>query len=145
MDKNALTMIGRLIVLCFIILFFLIPVQAIAQSILTITIKELRNSQGHVLLQVFDENQKLIKEASQSIENENCVVRFVNLETGKYAFKYFHDENDDLNLNTNWVGIPKEGFGFSNNAKAIFGPPAFIKWVFEVSGNLEIVSSPQYF
>jgi len=36
-----------------------------------------------------------------------------------------HDENMDGKLDTNWVGIPTEGYGFSNDAKATLGPPSF--------------------
>jgi uncharacterized protein (DUF2141 family) len=138
-------MIKHSFTLCFIILLFIIPIGAMAQNALTIDIKGLRNDQGHVLLQLFDENEKLVKEIKQPIENKECTILLTDLETGRYGFKYFHDENDNQNLDTNWVRIPKEGFGFSNNAKANFGPPSFIKWVFELSGNKELICSPQYF
>ena len=94
---------------------------------------------------LFDEDEKSIRKIKQPIENKECAIQFTDLEAGNYGFKYFHDENDNQNLDTNWVEIPKEGFGFSNNAKATFGPPSFIKWIFELSGNKEIICSPQYF
>jgi uncharacterized protein (DUF2141 family) len=67
-----------------------------------------------------------------------------NLKPGNYAFKYFHDENDDEKLNTNFVGMPKEGFGFSNNAKGTFGIPAFEKMIFEVTQSDTIRCVPTY-
>jgi uncharacterized protein (DUF2141 family) len=137
--------ITYLFTLRFITFLFIIPMGTTAQNTLTIDIKGLRNDQGHVLLQLFDESEKSIREIKQPIENKECTILLTDLGLGRYGFKYFHDENDNQNLDTNWVGIPKEGFGFSNNAKATFGPPSFTKWVFELSGNKEIICSPQYF
>ena len=42
---------------------------------------------------------------------------------GYYAVALFHDENGDHHLNTNALGIPTEGYGFSNNPTLYFGPP----------------------
>ena len=44
---------------------------------------------------------------------------------GNYAITLFHDENNNMELDTNFLGIPKEPYGFSNNAKSPFGPPGF--------------------
>ena len=50
---------------------------------------------------------------------------FHKLAFGTYAITVFHDENNDKVLNTNFIGIPKEGVGISNNPKSRFGPPSF--------------------
>jgi uncharacterized protein (DUF2141 family) len=52
-------------------------------------------------------------------------MNFDNLAPGDYAVQLFHDENNNGKMDTNLFGIPSEGFGFSNNARASFGPPAF--------------------
>ena len=44
--------------------------------------------------------------------------------SGAYAVSVFHDENRDRNLNT-FLGIPREGFGFSRNPRVRFGAPRF--------------------
>ena len=36
-----------------------------------------------------------------------------------------HDENMNGKLDTNRLGIPTEGYGFSNGARAVLGPPSF--------------------
>jgi len=59
------------------------------------------------------------------LENESCKVVFKNVPSGTYAVSLFHDENDNGELDTNFMGIPKEDIGTSNNAPARFGPP---KW-----------------
>src|ERR1035437_1970388 len=45
-------------------------------------------------------------------------------------------------MDTNLVGKPTEGYGFSNNITGKFGPPPFKKWLFEISGNKKIVLKP---
>jgi uncharacterized protein (DUF2141 family) len=42
------------------------------------------------------------------------------------------------------MGIPKEGFGFSNNAKGTFGPPSLEKMIFEVEENMSVKCTPTY-
>jgi uncharacterized protein (DUF2141 family) len=50
---------------------------------------------------------------------------FTNIEMGTYAVCAFHDKNSDKKIGTNWIGIPNEGIGVSNNVKDRFGPPKF--------------------
>lgn len=48
-----------------------------------------------------------------------------SIPAGTYAFGVFHDENNNEQIDQNWIGIPTEGFAFSNNAMGAFGPPSF--------------------
>jgi uncharacterized protein (DUF2141 family) len=50
---------------------------------------------------------------------------FVSIPPGTYALAVIHDENRNGKLDTNWLGIPTEGYGFSNEAKALLGAPSF--------------------
>lgn len=52
-------------------------------------------------------------------------IGFLQLPPGRYAVIVFHDENDNRLLDTNFLGIPNEGYGFSNNATGLMGPPSF--------------------
>lgn len=52
-----------------------------------------------------------------------CVFR--DVPPGTYAIAAIHDANGDGDLDRNWLGIPTEGYGFSENASAIFGAPSF--------------------
>jgi uncharacterized protein (DUF2141 family) len=51
--------------------------------------------------------------------------RFEGLPHGEYALSFFHDENGNKKLDTNFIGIPNEGMAASNDAKGKFGPPRF--------------------
>ncbi len=53
------------------------------------------------------------------------VIVFENLAPGEYAVATFHDADRDGELATNFLGMPTEGYGFSNGAVGVFGPPSF--------------------
>ena len=48
-----------------------------------------------------------------------------DLPAGEYAIAIFHDENGNEELDTNWLGIPREPLGFSRARMKTFGPPGF--------------------
>jgi len=62
--------------------------------------------------------------ALRAIAGTQSVV-FTNLNPGSYAVIVFHDENDNGKLDKNFLGVPIEGYGFSNNAQGSLGPPDF--------------------
>jgi len=58
---------------------------------------------------------------------------FADVAPGRYGVSVFHDINANEKLDTSFVGIPKEPYGFGNNARGRIGPPAFEDFSFEVS------------
>jgi uncharacterized protein (DUF2141 family) len=52
-------------------------------------------------------------------------VVFSGLAPGNYALAVFHDENKNGEFDQGFLGIPLEGYGFSNNARVFLGPPKF--------------------
>ncbi len=77
----------------------------------------------------------LQKKAVAIPTDKNVVITFENLPQGKYAFAVFHDENNDDKINFNLVGMPTEGYGFSNNARGFMSSPSFSKSAFEIKSN----------
>lgn len=59
---------------------------------------------------------------------------FENLPYGNYAIAIYHDRNADQRLNRGLFGMPEEGYGFSNDAPANFGPADFEDAVFVLEG-----------
>lgn len=59
------------------------------------------------------------------ISNRKAVAIIEDIPFGEYAVKAFHDEDANDMLNTNFLGIPNEDYGFSNNARGMFGPPSW--------------------
>jgi len=111
---------------------------------LEIGISEIRNNEGRIMLQLFDENQKVLIQKMSPIRNRMCTFTIEDLNPGKYAVRYYHDENSNNQMETNMIGEPTEGYGFSNNVTGKFGPPAFEKWLFEITGNKKIALKPTY-
>ncbi|OYY79621.1 MAG: hypothetical protein B7Y43_00670 [Sphingomonas sp. 28-62-20] len=58
-------------------------------------------------------------------------VRIDGLPYGGYAIAIIHDENNNAKLDT-FLGVPREGFGFSRNPVIRFGPPNFTAAEFDV-------------
>jgi uncharacterized protein (DUF2141 family) len=115
-----------------------------SQFRLDIEILELRNSNGIIMLQLFDSNQKVLAQEKCIIKDNMSFVSVPNLSPGKYAVRYYHDENMNGKMETDHLGKPTEGYGFSNNVIGKFGSPAFEKWLFEVNEDKKIVLKPSY-
>jgi uncharacterized protein (DUF2141 family) len=129
-----------------ITIFCLLLITSIAagQHILEIEITGIRNNKGEILLQLFDEDQKVIDQQKSIVENNKCKIKCSNLKPGKYAFRFFHDENLSGIMETNEIGIPKEGYGFSNNGAGLFGPKPFKFWLFDFKTDKKIVAKIRY-
>jgi len=127
----------------FLTIFFSLSLKS--QNILTIDIQKLSNNNGNILLELRDDKNNVVKGISKKINKYRCIITIDNLAPGKYSFKYFHDENSNKELDTNWIGIPSEGFGFSNNAMGAFGPPEIEKTMFELKGNITKKCIPKYY
>ncbi|HTV14223.1 MAG TPA: DUF2141 domain-containing protein [Acidobacteriaceae bacterium] len=56
-----------------------------------------------------------------------------HLPAGKYAVAVIHDENSNHKLDRNFLGIPKEGFGFANNPRVALSAPSFAAAATQVS------------
>jgi len=124
---------------------FLVPLSSLfAQSELKIEILNLRNSKGVVIVDLLDKDEKTVEVKTCLISDKKCSVIFKGLPNDQYAVKYIHDENEDKELDTNLIGMPKEGFGFSNDAFGKFGPKDFSEWLFTVSGDTEIKMTTMY-
>ncbi len=115
-----------------------------SQSRLEIEISGLRNDKGVLMLQLFNEHQKVVEQKKESIVDNSCKVIIGGLAPGKYGVRFYHDENLSGKLETSLVGKPLEGYGFSNNAQGRFGPPSFEKWLFDLYSDKKISLKTEY-
>jgi len=122
----------------------LISVQIPAGYTLDVEITSLRNNTGFIMLQVLNESQVPVEQEKGVIQDFKYIVKIVNLPPGKYALRYFHDKNMNGNLDTNKMGIPTEGYGFSNNAYGLFGPKPFKEWLFDFNENKKLSLKIKY-
>lgn len=107
---------------------------------LTITVKEVRNASGLVRIGVYDSTASFMKpplaKAAQQAKASPGEVKFVvhDLPAGRYAVTSFHDENETGKIEFGPLGIPIQGYGFSNDAQSTEGPPAFAQAAFDFDG-----------
>ncbi len=96
---------------------------------LTIRINGFENDKGQAYVAVYNSEtdflKKLYKGKVVKIENKSATLVFTDLPEGIYAVSTFHDENNNGKMDTNFMGIPKEDYGTSNDAKGFMGPPKY--------------------
>jgi uncharacterized protein (DUF2141 family) len=80
---------------------------------------------------------KATKTTTAKITNEQAVCEFDAVVPGDYAISAYQDENSNGKLDRNFIGMPKEGVGASNDAKGSFGPPKFADARFSYKGGLQ--------
>ncbi len=97
------------------------------------------NGQINVALYDTSTNFNIIEKAfykqTYSIKSNSIIISIPNVPIGEYAISLFHDVNKNFQIDKNMLGIPKEGFAFSNNATANFGPPNWESAKFMVVSN----------
>lgn len=133
------------------LLFFLVLIAMVytdqGNAKLTLTVNKVKNDKGVVRVLLFDKAagfpddvENAVKNASVKIIGDKAVITFDNLTAGTYALSVFHDSENTGKLRTNAFGIPRDGYGFSNNASGTFGPPSFEKAAFKVNAGDNKVS-----
>lgn len=122
------------------VVWYLQGMMALAQSELTVEFVLSRPDAGGVLrvalcgsAVAYGKEQGCI---SRTVDANGSVVevRFEGVAPGKYAIKAYHDINANGRLDTNFMGIPKEPYGFGNDAMGTFGPPSYEQAAVKVDG-----------
>ena len=110
-------------------------------SKLTVQVAGVRNSKGQIAIALFHEGEGFPGDKSRAFrtlqvridpQTLRAQVTLDNLPAGVYAVSVFHDENMNSRLDKNVFGIPKEGYGASNNPKRSMGPPKFAEAKFQL-------------
>lgn len=123
-----------------LIAVFLLPGSCLSllsqpsQGNLRIEVSGARTNKGVVLCSVFkdakgypDQPALAIYKSRLQLREGETFFEVNGLPVGHYAVALLHDENEDNKMNTSALGLPKEGYGFSNNVMGLFGPPSFSK------------------
>jgi uncharacterized protein (DUF2141 family) len=147
----------RSVALVAVLVFANLTAVAFAQSSscpgIHVKVLSIRNSTGTVDCALFESPVGFPIEVLLSATNVMVIkVRktqarcdFEDIPPGTYALAVVHDENMNGKLDTNWLGIPKEGYGFSNDVKALLGAPSFSATSFQYDGGtLDLTISLQY-
>jgi uncharacterized protein (DUF2141 family) len=150
------TMAGQWTAWCAVLLLATPPSIAFGEPScpgIHVKILDIRNSTGTVACALFESPEGFPAEYLHFATNMMVIkVRatrarcdFEDIPPGTYALAVVHDENMNGILDTNWAGIPTEGYGFSNDVKAWLGAPSFSAASFPYNGqNLELTISLHY-
>jgi len=122
---------------------FLLSAAVCAQAAnIKLEISNIQVTEGMVMVAVYDTEANYnggepVAVSQIPVSSKKLSIDFPELAEGDYAIKLFHDENNNGKLDTNLVGMPVEGYGFSNNAGR-FGPASYTDARFAVNGSTEL-------
>jgi uncharacterized protein (DUF2141 family) len=109
-------------------------------SEITINISGLKTDKGKCMVYLYNSKKgysagpnKAINTATGKITNGKSTLVLKDTTDGEYVITVVHDENNNSKLDTNFLGMPKEGVGVSNNAKGSFGPPSYEDSKFKIN------------
>ena len=110
--------------------------------LISVTIKDIKTPNGQILMGIYKDDVSFDKEIAYKkvqafktkISNGTLMVE-VKLEPGKYGISLMDDENFNGKMDYNFIGIPKEGFGFSNYYHTGLTKPKLKSFLFEVIEN----------
>jgi uncharacterized protein (DUF2141 family) len=129
-----------------ILIFSIFALSVFSQgSNLSVKVTNLKNTKGNLLFGIYNNGFKFpdkkyaYRGSIQKVNSTSQIYTFKNLKPGNYAVAVIHDENKDQELSKNFIGIPKEGFGFSNNEIGMFGPPSFEKAAVSVKKDTTVI------
>jgi uncharacterized protein (DUF2141 family) len=104
------------------------------ESVIHVEISGLHSDKGQMLCALYSSGQaeafpkkadKAVARLTAKIAVRQAVCDFTGIAPGTYAVSVVHDENSNGKLDTNFIGMPREGVGASNDAKGHMGPPKF--------------------
>jgi len=133
------------------ILLIFLSSYTFGQQPTEITITGVRSVKGKVIVQVFKDNasyqdekpyKKIVFE-KKGIINGTLAISF-NLEAGTYGFTLVDDENGNGKIDKNMIGMPKEGFGFSNFFMEKMKKPSFDDFKTNLKPQSKIVIKVKY-
>lgn len=106
-----------------------------------VVVQSLRNDRGRVGCSLFNGPDGFPRVKTKQFrgmwtrkQNHVAVCDFSGIPAGTYAVTVLDDTNMDGKMDFNFIGLPKKGYGFSNDAKATLSPPSFSAASFSYSG-----------
>lgn len=97
-----------------------------------VEVRKIRHGRGHVRVALWRTGDGFPTEGKNAfaglvvgIQRGTARAEFTGVPPGRFAVVVHHDEDDDGEMDTNFFGVPTEGFGTSRDAPARFGPPSY--------------------
>lgn len=127
-----------------LVLFFGLQKGYAQQGQLKITVPNVNKIEGKIQVSLYNTKDRFIRKGQEynsqtrKVSSNSETFIFKDLPVGTYAVALYHDENSDGKCNTNLIGIPKEGYGFSQNFKPSLSAPKFDDAKFKLEKETEI-------
>lgn len=83
----------------------------------------------------FPSDDRFYKGIVSDAAGETVTMTVPDLPPGRYAVAAYIDSNRNGKQDKNFLGVPKEDYGFSNDARGMFGPPDFAEAAFDIGEN----------
>lgn len=112
---------------------------------LKITVTNVKTQKGSVEIGIFNNEKSFLlkgkeyRTGSKVVTNDTIVFVLKDLTEDDYAISLYQDINSDKKCNLNFIGIPVEPYGFSNNFKPKFSKPTFNDCKIEINNNKSIM------
>lgn len=109
---------------------------------LTITVKNIKEHTGTLMIGVYDEQHYMSTTTvgtEAKADKDEVTVTLILPAAEKYAVAIFQDKNGNGKLDTNFMGIPNEPFGFSNIKSYPMGTPKFKNAAFDLDKDMKLV------
>ena len=120
-------------------LALLAAAPAALASVLEVTVQQLLPQRGELLLVLFDRAEGWPDKPGASlpsrrvkVEGEAMTLKLEGLAPGRWAVMVLQDLNGNGRVDTNFVGLPKEPYGVSNNRLPRMSPPVFEEALFDL-------------
>ena len=124
--------------------FLLFPITLLSQNTISVNVYNVPSQDGNINVAVYDSDESflkfegVVKTESTEAQKGMVTLKIEDMPSGEYALAIFHDENGNDELDTNWLGIPKEKVAFSKAKMKTFGPPKYKECAFSVTSDFEI-------
>lgn len=129
-----------------LIVLWMVSLHSFAENPqLEIVVSNISEAQGTLFVTIYDNPENWLGESAYrdlrfpvtSMEDNTILIE--DLPAGTYAISIFHDLNGNLDIDTNFIGIPKEPYGFSGEMGR-FGPPKFNKASFVLDEDKKLLA-----
>ena len=122
------------------------PVKPSTENTIVVRINGIKTQNGQVLLSLFKSPEgfpthpeKAFKWGRAKVTASSIIISFNGLPPGTYAIAAVHDENSNEVMDRDWLGLPAEEYGVSNNVSSTLGPPKFEEAKFNFTGSRDTV------
>jgi len=122
-------------------------------SDIKVTVTGFRSSKGEGFLALYSSQDgyplnpaKALQKLKSPIEKGEATFELKDVKPGSYALIAMHDENKNGRMDRNLLGMPREGYGASNNPHMpLLGPPTFESALFKTQPGEMTMNIPLHY